>query len=327
MCVPGGVAKDRTNSPCTLSTVVIDASSDECGCFAPWSMLADGPVSETVRVSLSSGHQPTDTNGAALVDSRRSVNDGIDLTAAKQSGAIGQRPLLILFNNTFFVTLRRDAARVAHVASQIEHVLTGASILWAFDGRNISDGQIDHWKSDGYIRTNLDIQLGSQMDPSTHVGSAKIGCLMSHVQLWERLASEPHNDAFYMVLEDDTITTADFDTRYPKLLAELDDLPWDWVFLYVHPMFASKNIYSIPGKQLLNRGVAQWGSQGYLVSKRGARKLLDLMLPCPIPNDMALAQLITDKKIQAFITKESLIQNIGQLKGRGTLGTFGSNIW
>jgi GR25 family glycosyltransferase involved in LPS biosynthesis len=250
-----------------------------------------------------------------------------NISTAESSGATGQQGLLTYFNNTFFITLRRDEIRVAHVRSQIEHVFTGATVSWAIDARNLSDSQIEQWRSDGYIYTNLRTLLGRQMDPNTRVGRAKIGCLMSHVLLWERLASEPRNDTFYMIMEDDTISAVDFDTRFPKLLAELEDLPWDWVHLHVHPVFADKNTLSIPDKQQLNQATTQYGAQGYLISRRGARKLLKLMLPLSTPNDMALAQLITEKKINAYITKESLVYNLGQLTGTGHGTLYGSNIW
>jgi hypothetical protein len=47
------VAKDRTNSPCLLSTDVLAGASDECGCFASWSESADVPSTKPTDVDLS----------------------------------------------------------------------------------------------------------------------------------------------------------------------------------------------------------------------------------------------------------------------------------
>lgn len=71
------------------------------------------------------------------------------------------------------------------------------------------------------------------MAPDTPVGKAKSACLMSHVRLWERLVEQPGaDDSFYMILEDDTVPSADFSARFPDVLAELADQPWDWVRCY-----------------------------------------------------------------------------------------------
>lgn len=215
------------------------------------------------------------------------------------------------FNNTFIITLGRDTARVVHVRNQTENVFPGASIFWAYDGQNLTQAQITQWQVEGYL--NATFEELSIMNPSKPIGRAKIACFMSHIRLWERLTAEPADDAFYMVMEDDVLPSEDFHTRYPLVLAELADQPWDWVHLHIHPRFASSNRAAIPGKQLINRAIKQWASHGYLISKRGARKLLKLMLPVSAPKDTSFDLLLSMDFIEAYMLKEALVASIGQL--------------
>ena len=217
-------------------------------------------INTQLQSARSPPRQPAETSGRANADTVDSMRrNGPRKTSA---GAV--------FNNTFVITLGRDAVRMAHVRNQTERVFPGASIFWAIDGKSITSSQISQWQKEGYlINASVDTKAteraagAHQLDPKTSLGKAKIGCFMSHVRLWERLAAEPADDAFYMILEDDIIPSDDFHTRYPLVLTELADQPWDWVHLHVHPKFRAKNNRVIKGKQLINRAIMMWGAHGY----------------------------------------------------------------
>lgn len=152
------------------------------------------------------------------------------------------------------------------------------------------------------------------MNPASPSGKPKISCLMSHVQVWEQLANS--SDPYYLILEDDAIPSVDFHTRYPAILAELADLNWDWVYLAIHPTFASKNKKAIEGKMLINRAPSMVGNAGYLLSRQGARKVLAGILPCSLPKDQAVRKMIESGDLEGYIVKKELIVVTGQ-QGQG----------
>ena len=55
------------------------------------------------------------------------------------------------YNNCYVVTLQRDAVRVEHIRNLTSTDLRGGHIVWAIDGRNVSDKQVDTWQQEGYV--------------------------------------------------------------------------------------------------------------------------------------------------------------------------------
>jgi GR25 family glycosyltransferase involved in LPS biosynthesis len=118
------------------------------------------------------------------------------------------------------------------------------------------------------------------------------------------------------------------------VLNDLKGIAWDWTYLAIHPTFKRLNKLSLEGKDFINQAPRMVGNAGYLISKRGAKKLLDLMFPCSLPKDQAIRILVVDRKIDAYIVKTDLVGVKGQ-QGMGFKGgldrdpsrVFQSNIW
>jgi len=234
------------------------------------------------------------------------------------------------YRNTYIITLKRDAMRTEHVRNLTRDTFVNSNIFWAIDGKNITDKTIAKWKREGYLKN----YLGGVMNPKSKVGKPKISCLMSHVRLWEKLAKEKNPDAFYFIMEDDITTDVDFEEHYQNVFNELKGLTWEWVYLAIHPTFKRLNKLTIEGKNHINRSPRMVGNAGYLLSRRGAQKLLDKMFPCSLPKDQAVRILVMDGTLEAYIVKRELVVVLGQ-QGEGFKGSlkrdgrrkFKSNIW
>lgn len=55
------------------------------------------------------------------------------------------------YNNCYVVTLQRDTVRVEHIRNLTSTDLRGGHIVWAIDGRNVSDAQVNTWQQEGYV--------------------------------------------------------------------------------------------------------------------------------------------------------------------------------
>lgn len=111
----------------------------------------------------------------------------------------------------------------------------------------------------------------------THV----IGCALSHLRAWERIAASSHGDdenSIHLVLEDDVHFSSDFAQRWPRALRELgQDNTWDLVHLGV---LDDRDLYgdwqiSQHFKRFSDRPrVFGAGAFAYLLRPRSARRLL-----------------------------------------------------
>lgn len=112
-----------------------------------------------------------------------------------------------------------------------------------------------------------------------------VGCFMSHVKLYCDLIYDDDADA-YLLLEDDVDFVADFKTKYLHLLSQLKNKEWSICFLGHHlrdlslkdtfyndkllPTIEKVNVYQ---SFVMSLG----GTTGYLISKQGAKDLLDFL--------------------------------------------------
>ena len=109
-----------------------------------------------------------------------------------------------------------------------------------------------------------------------------VGCLLSHVKMFIELINSIFIDAL-LVIEDDASFTKDFETKYKHILQISSQKSWDLIFLGHHlrdineqkeeekiPEIEKYDVYKSFTKSL-------GGTHGYLITKKGAQKLLDFI--------------------------------------------------
>lgn len=94
----------------------------------------------------------------------------------------------------------------------------------------------------------------------------RFGCYLTHCRIWERISHM--GDAFAIILEDDVDIAAEF---LAKLFQILNRLPADWDVFYLGST-AAKKVGYVREHTVLLKGAL--GTFGYILSKRGAQKLL-----------------------------------------------------
>lgn len=112
-----------------------------------------------------------------------------------------------------------------------------------------------------------------------------VGCAMSHIQLYIDLVNQPGNYN-YCILEDDIEFVPNFKEKFIDLVQQLLKVEWDICYLGHHlwKQHVNKEVYSKtiwPRIQKMNRAESlsksMGGTIGYLISKNGARKLLEFI--------------------------------------------------
>jgi len=95
-----------------------------------------------------------------------------------------------------------------------------------------------------------------------------VGCFLSHTSLFYKLLSERDDIEYYLIFEDDAIIYPKFIELLYKLLVNSPD-DWDIILLGTIREVVSQE------STLYNKIDTWWGMHGYIINKRGAKKIID----------------------------------------------------
>jgi len=110
-----------------------------------------------------------------------------------------------------------------------------------------------------------------------------VGCAMSHIQLCVEL-SKSDND-FFCILEDDVELVPDFQKKFVKVLSGTPT-GWDMIYLghHYYPQYRKNEYYDktvLPVVEKWSREkslkISMGGTGGYIISRKGAEKLLNFI--------------------------------------------------
>lgn len=182
----------------------------------------------------------------------------------------------------YVISLPESQDRREYIKGQLEGY--SYEIIDAVNGRMINDNELPQYIKRGRLRPG------------------QIGCFMSHVNLWKRL-NESEQTSPSIVLEDDAQITIN--------LEEIKRLPneFDIIFLGHCAEEEREKIFDAGNGIQMQKSVYPRCTHGYIVSQRGAWKLINLMEENEhdLPVDEELAKLILNEKISCFSTYPTVI--------------------
>lgn len=142
-----------------------------------------------------------------------------------------------------------------------------------------------------------------------------VGCAMSHINLYIQLLKDPNNDT-YCIFEDDIDFVPDFQNKLLLCVNQLHNTNWDMLYLGHHlwSHHIDENVYSktlTPKIEQFNREkslqVSLGGTGGYMITKRGAEKLLDFINLTGMTNGIDTVQQKSADILNIFYTYPHLI--------------------
>ena len=213
-----------------------------------------------------------------------------------------------LLDGTYVINMDKDVARLQEFGNIM------AASNWKFERQPAINGKklLGSW--DEPMHPNEKVQLDAQMalkkkyvGGSLFLSKGEIGCMLSHMALWEEVATNPEKNRI-AIFEDDARTHTDGDTIY-RLLTGLYD--------YLHQN-------NIPEPDILYLGKALdqcmnyervWNNvyksthplclHAYIITKQGAQKLIG-MAPYSCPIDVVPIQGISKGTITAMVFHPSI---------------------
>ena len=128
--------------------------------------------------------------------------------------------------------------------------------------------------------TFIDAVDGKALAPMPGLTPGELGCFLSHVAIWRRVADGPHD--VVMVLEDDA--NVHLPAQWPDIVAAAGAAPRGWDILFL----GHNNQDGLPGIQEARGDV--WGAHALLLTRTGAQRLLSALdaRGMAIDNDKAL---------------------------------------
>jgi len=169
----------------------------------------------------------------------------------------------------FIVNLERDVEKNKHIRERCEKIDLPVEILKAVDGLRLNQSEIDLV----YSKEDTVKVIGRELSAS------EIGCALSHKKIYQRIVDEEVPVA--LVLEDDV----EFNKPLLDVLGEVESLPSDWeLILLGHHRESSRSDETrascwgattiTSSCKLVRPCELAYGTYGYLVNQKGARKLL-----------------------------------------------------
>ena len=153
------------------------------------------------------------------------------------------------------ISLSSSAERRAHMARQLEAV----TVPWEF-----FDACTELPSDLPYDQASARWMRGRELTPG------ELGCFASHHALWRWLLRSDYNAL--CVLEDDIVFDWHFLNQLPKLAADLPGI--EYLRLYAKVPRRCIDLGSIANRRLVRYELPVAGTQGYVITKDGAAKLL-----------------------------------------------------
>lgn len=148
-----------------------------------------------------------------------------------------------------------------------------------------SEVDIDNYRSRGYIADDFKLKM-----------AGSLGCLLSHVHVWEKIRDNESCNVG-LIFEDDALIDKKFNEKMNAILEEDIPADWDMIWLGWHKYDCdSVNSHFGTPKKNAKKGHNS-GHFGYLVNSSSVDKLISLLIPY---NNKNSKDVIIRKKFDQF---------------------------
>ena len=165
------------------------------------------------------------------------------------------------------------------------------------------------------LRTKRNIKEGSRRDHEDLNTAGGVGCYLSHVELWKKIADG--KEPYAIIFEDDTKLPDDFLEIFEKCLSDqnlLPETPDVWTFSYGWEFYYRTKGKKAPQDVTTNhRGpwvfnTCPGGLNGYFITKEGAKKLIADAFPIDMHVDLYICLCSELKKIICVSHKDLILR-------------------
>ncbi|NRB11368.1 MAG: glycosyltransferase family 25 protein [Rickettsiaceae bacterium] len=201
-----------------------------------------------------------------------------------------------------------------------------------FTGYDIKDGKYELQPNSRYLIRcpNMELEYLSNFDDiiKRTLTAGEFGCYCSHMEMWHNMASQ--NIKYALVLEDDITLEDEFSKNFAELIT---NLPKDWDIIYLYLGYSpgkqfNKIVFNDKLLKIMPDNLFIYATAGYLISKKGAEKLMKYSSSFSYPIDNRMSQALNERIINAYKTKSLYINTpLSQDPRDSTIHEMGRNIF
>lgn len=199
----------------------------------------------------------------------------------------------IQIDHCYVLSLERREDRRLFMKEQLKREQISYEILDAIDGQQIEKNTLPKTLVNSTSKRN--ISLG------------QIACVLSHYNVWVSMLE--HDWEHLLLFEDDTVLVHDFKTQLDRVL---EGMPMDYDYLVIG---SCGNIYK---REIISDHLFMpyntCCTDGYVISRKGAMKLLKEASPCNLRSgsiDTIISRLIKRRRIKAYHSQPLLCSQQG----------------
>jgi collagen beta-1,O-galactosyltransferase len=171
----------------------------------------------------------------------------------------------------YVINLARRPERRSRMSAILDELGYSYTIFNAVDGRELNDSYVENVLGIKYMDTRIDVLVAN----NNKMLMGEVGCFLSHYTIWKKILKE--NLKTVLILEDDVNFASYFTRGLYNVLTEANDFTplWDFIYLGRHRVNRSANEPLIEGTRWLVSPSHSYFTIAYLLSSRGAQKLVD----------------------------------------------------
>jgi glycosyl transferase family 25 len=197
----------------------------------------------------------------------------------------------MILDNIYVINLDKSKDRLKNVSENMKKLNLSFTRFPAIDGSKVDPTKLKHLVS-FWGRTILS-------------NYGMIGCALSHKELWNRLKND--NVDYYLIMEDDFIFDNDFINKVNKIEKYRNNIDFDIISL--HCLFRTPFDRKIIKFEdlILVRSPFPLSTTSYIISKRGAYRLLTMINKVNYHIDFEIALRTINDSIRYFILDKNIV--------------------
>ena len=159
---------------------------------------------------------------------------------------------------------------------------------------------------DGSRQNRLQLMRDGKLNKNTNsLRLGVIGCSLSHITIWKQFIKSSNGDL--LILEDDINLANNFNKQLSLVMRHL---PTDYDICYLQERKnLDQRFKNTPINKYIRSGWPQYGTIGYLISKKGAKRLLTYCDPIYQAIDVMISDVVKRRDIKCYITRENLVSH------------------
>jgi glycosyl transferase family 25 len=198
-------------------------------------------------------------------------------------------------NNTFVINMDKSITRLKTIKKNLNKLKIQFTRFSAIDGKNLPNN-ILYDETTTLCRTIL-------------CNKETVGCALSHKYLWKQLLNDKNND-YYIILEDDAVISKESSKIIKKLISKINEYNIDFLNLNAYDL----NIIKITpefriGDYDFGKPSIPFGFSAYIITKKGAKKILDELDKINYHIDIEVLFLMFFGKVNYYSSYPSVILN------------------